>query len=53
MALARWFEQGEGIEPQTRMAPTMLHVGAIRDHKAGYLRPTFRSLMLPVKPLGR
>jgi hypothetical protein len=30
-----------------RMAPTMLHVGAIRDHPAGYLRRAFRSLVLP------
>ena len=29
------------------MAPTMLHVGAIRDHPAAYLRRAFRSLVLP------
>ena len=26
-----------------RMAPTMLHLGAIRDHPAAYLRRAFRS----------
>ena len=29
------------------MAPTILHVGAIRDHPAAYLRRAFRSLVLP------
>ena len=29
------------------MAPTILHVGTIRDHQAGYLRRAFRSLVLP------
>ena len=29
------------------MAPTILHVGAIRDHQAAYLRRAFRSLVLP------
>jgi hypothetical protein len=32
-----------------RMAPTILHVGAIRDHPAAYLRRAFRSLVLPIK----
>ena len=30
-----------------RRAPTILHVGAIRDHPAAYLRRAFRSLVLP------
>ena len=30
-----------------RKAPTILHVGAIRDHPAAYLRRAFRSLVLP------
>jgi hypothetical protein len=30
------------------MAPTMLHVGAFRDHPAAYLRQAFRSLVLPI-----
>ena len=30
-----------------RMAPTILHVGAFRDHPAAYLRRAFRSLVLP------
>jgi hypothetical protein len=31
-----------------KMAPTILHVGAIRDHPAAYLRRAFRSLGLPI-----
>lgn len=27
------------------MAPTMLHVGALQDHQAGYIRRALRSLM--------
>src|SRR6516164_1756625 len=30
-----------------RMAPTILHVGAFRDHPAAYLRRAFRSLVFP------
>jgi hypothetical protein len=31
-----------------RMAPTILRAGAIRDHRAAYLRRAFRSLVLPI-----
>jgi hypothetical protein len=30
------------------MAPTILHVGAIRDHPAACIRRAFRSLVLPI-----
>src|SRR6516165_6589873 len=31
-----------------RKAPTILHVGAIHDHQAGYLRRACRSMMSPI-----
>jgi hypothetical protein len=30
-----------GTTPIRTMAPTMLHVGAIQDHQAGYIRRAF------------